>query len=232
MFYGTLDKDVILPIDENAQLAMPINEFCACITLSESYLEDFETLNEGANIEITKKCRAFFKSYKQNIKTAKSALKSGDKKTAKANIKEARADLEKFKKEVDQMDSSAGSAIFGFFAHGLVQLAKDAAFLFGNFGLSVGSSAAVSGATTAAAIKGFLTGTHAIVIAIGTLGMTVANVATWIYGMYNLVVDIIKIVRSIDKGDNSADALNLYRVEMLKVCDKFDRQLGKLEKML
>ena len=230
MFYGNICQEDY--INENTQLEMPLDEIYYNMVLSENYIEDFEALNEGANIEITKKCREFYKKYKENIKAAKAAIKDGDKKTAKSNIKQAKGELEKFKKEVENMDSTAGSAIFGFFAHILVQFAKDAAFIFGNFGLSLGSNAALHSTLNVDMFTGLITSSNPLVTILGSIGLRVSIVAGFIYNMYNVVVDIIKIINSIDNGDSAADSLNLYRVEMLKVCDKFDKNISKLEKSL
>ena len=234
MFYGnnTAIKENTSLIDENAALDITAPELCTQFVLSEAYIENFEMLDEGAHIEITKKAREFYKGFKTDIKAAKAAIKEGNKAGAKSNLKQARNKLEGFKKEVKNMDSTAGSAIFGWFANGLVAMARDAAFLFGTFGISLASSTTLSVLSAKEIMGAVLSAGERVIASIASIGMTAANVATYIYSIYNLITKIIKVVNSIDNGDKAADALNMYRVEMLKTCDKFESILSKLENQL
>jgi phage-related protein len=200
--------------------------------MSEAYLENFEVFEEGANIEITKKAREFYKGFKTDIKAAKAAIKKGDKAAAKSNLKQARTKLSGFKKEVQNMDSTAGSAIFGWFTSGLVSMARDAAFIFGTFGISFATTNVLSALTFKQIMGAVLNAGERFIANISAIGLKAASIATYIYGIYDLITKIIKITKSIDKGDKAADALNLYRVEMLKTCDKFDKVLSKLEGQL
>ena len=238
MFYGNvvLKEETVCNINETSE-SIYLPEVYSYMALSEQYVEDFELLEEGANIEITKKAQEFYKEYKKHIKAAKAALKNKDSNIAKSQISQAKKKLTNFKKEIKNMDSTAGSAIFGFFASSIILMARDTIFIFGDFGLAAGF-----GYLTLKELGKILTDifalfsrkpeTNPVLLYLFSIGLDASLIAGFIYNIYQLVLSIKKIKESLRNGDKSGDAFNLYRIEMLKTCDKFEQQLTMYKKRI
>lgn len=74
-----------------------------------------EVIEEGANMELTKKMSSTTKEYKAACKAAKEAVKQHDFKTAKSKVNVALKAAEDLKKYADDMKAEKNSAFVGFF---------------------------------------------------------------------------------------------------------------------
>ena len=200
MIYGNLKNNY----DNNNDLYTP--DLCASYVLAENYIEDYVLLDEGANIEITKSVLTFKKNYHNYIRDAKKNMKAGDKKAAAKNIKDARNELSKFRKEVKDMESDKWSVSFGIIASAFIVVIKYSALIFAASLLST-----VLGNTQIASITGLSVGLSAAAEDSKTLQKSINNKET-------------------EKG--SLNAMNSYRTTMLGLCDKLDSSLSKLESEL
>ena len=80
---------------------------------AQAATESADAFLEGANWDIRKATKEYKKAFKSNVKVAKNAMKNGNYDAARKAIKKASEVTEKYDKELDNIDSTAGQAIIG-----------------------------------------------------------------------------------------------------------------------
>ena len=230
MFYGITvlenNSDTEINLSEQEALDLLYN-YEDALLLAETYEDDDYILTEGANIEITKKLKEFKKNYSKYIKAGKKALRKSNTKEAADNFGKARKELELFRFEVRDMDSTVGSAVFGTIAGMLIIMANITIevytpVLIPSLGISLYTS--------------FVKKDKNLGLFFKTLNYTYKNTAKFvkvigiaIAGLYQLVVTLKEFIASVQAGDKKEDSFNLYRTELMKYINELDKRLSTLE---
>ena len=196
------------------------------LVYTESFEEDTEVLEEGANLDYRAAYKKATREFKDATKACKKAVKNKDKAEAKKQITKMNKALDDCEKTIKGIDSSVGSAVLGYFAGGLLHCFE--MFLPSMiYGFSMSAGITLSGI-------GQVTGNiKLLTAALAPLG--VANVS----GIVVIVKNIIALVKSIkqfidDLKDNTdtASALNLYRNKLLTYISDFRKSVNKYEKLV
>lgn len=222
MFYGNCITESEIPykelsLEESLDLLYKVED---ATFIAEQYLDEDEVLTEGANIEITKKLREFKKNFNNYLKAGKKALRKYDKKEAADNFAKARQELKAFKKEVEHMDSTVGSAVFGTIAAMLIIMAKSVLISLLPLGI-MGAGYKIYGLAVKNPIYS---------VAFGASAKFLGVIYTLSNSLSELIVSLVTIVKRSKKGDKTEDLSNLYRTELLKYIDKLSANLSNLEK--
>lgn len=178
-----------------------------------------EPITEGANIEYTKAFMASKKKFKECVKSCKKNIKAKDFKAAKSNVKDAKVVVKELEKTIKSTDSTVGSAVFGYFASGYINMFQILIPL-GVTGL--GGGVTVAGA---ALQKGALA-------ALGLATQTIGIITTYVKAIIVIIKDITQFCKDIDEKTSAANTLNLYRNKVLQFTADMSKSLDKLEKVI
>lgn len=187
----------------------------------ESGDEDYnESLTEGANVDYTIAFKDAIKDYKAESKLAKKCIKSKEYSEAKSHVNKMKQALNKCEKTVKDTPSSAGSAIFGFFAGSAMDTVK----------LFVPSSAfklsRQAFASSAKAGKVALIGISGTGVLISEFLLLVqSSIET-----YRALEQILKDIRS--KNTSTADTLNYYRNNIMRSLNQMQKRCNDLNKII
>ena len=91
---------------------------------AQEAFESADAFLEGANSDIRKLTKEFKSAFKSNIKVAKNSMKNGNFDAARKAIKKAVDITEKYEKELDKIDSTAGQAMIGMFIGSLISTGR------------------------------------------------------------------------------------------------------------
>ena len=206
--------------------------FYGVIALNECDLYYEQMLEEGANIEITKKLNTFRKNFKYYTNETKKYIEAKDARKAKYNIQLAKKELEGFKNEVKHMDSDVGSVVFGYIAHCVVEYGKSIPLTLGAKGIGAIISN-ISSRSVPSDHKIFDFFTNILNSELGDklkiLGGKVADLVSWSTKVIDQVKNAIKIINSLRDGDKTEDALNMYRHDLIDIISFYERSLDSLE---
>jgi len=188
---------------------------CACV-------EDAEvTLDEGANIDMTKVMVEFRKNFKAKMKEFKSKMKAKEFDDAKKIAKELSSMVDGLEKDIRSIDAdNTGSAILGYFATALVNsLQLFLPMSISSFGFDISVNAIFAGKETLAKVAS---------------GVSIAgSVLTWIKSIVMIVNDLKTFIDECNNKDTAtAEALNLYRNKLLTFTKKFKKNIDKLPEMI
>ena len=163
------------------------------IFIIEVYHDDsvFDTATEGTNADAFRLKRTLMKDAKRLVKEGKSLLKAGDSGKAKSKFSEAIGKAESYKKSLDDLNPSVGSAILAWIGHDLMH----ALIIFGSSAVAGGvadgvTAAASDGSRLAAAAAGGLAGHGATMVT--TVGV----------GIYRLIDDIKQVIDIVNTARN------------------------------
>ena len=206
--------------------------FYGVIVLNECDLYYEQMIQEGANIEITKKLNTFRKNFKYYINETKKYIEAKDTRKAKYNIQLAKKELEGFKNEVKNMNSDAGSVIFGYMVHCAIDYGKSIPLMLGAKGLGA-IMTNISSKSTPSDNKliGFFTNilNSELGDKLKVLGGNIAELVSWSTKIIGQVKNAIKIINSLRDGDKTEDALNMYRHDLIEIINFYEKSLDSLE---
>lgn len=194
--------------------------------LYESDIE--EVLEEGANIDMSKKFIEFAKTYRSDVKDAKAAIKKKDSSEAKKKLKKISKDLDDIEKFIRSTESDAGSVLFGIIAQWIIIMVKMLPLL--GLGFITGKAAGVLRNQAAnipvGTAKSALAG-----IAITSLIPVRAgfDIVAWYIGAKEIVQDVVTIVDNFKAKERTEDAINPFRANLLSTIKKMRKQIDKLE---
>jgi hypothetical protein len=182
-------------------------------------------LNEGGNTDSWKSYRTAKKAFKEASKRAKKCVKAGDKEGAKKAIEDGKKALDDFEACLKAVDPSVGSAVFGYFADGLLQMAY---MVIPMAGMTAGSAVMAGGAAKAITTGGAAGGIAAVA---GGLFTSASSIASWVAGIVALIKDIQGLCDAFDerKDEKLAGKLNLFRNKMFLYLKEMRKSLDKLE---
>lgn len=194
-----------------------------------------DIVEEGANLDYRAAFKSGRKKYKEAFKKAKKAYKSGNISDAKKYIKEADRALADIEKILKKVDSTVGSAIFGFFAYGLLNMAEMIVpYSLMVTGMGV-SSAGVNKIFSAGAAADIDSAAKTISNGLKTAGAggvisSVGSVAGFVQAIIITVRMLIQLVNDIkDDKTSTEQALNLYRNKLITYTKDMRKHLSKLE---
>jgi hypothetical protein len=206
--------------------------FYGVIVLNECDLYYEQMIQEGANIEITKKLNTFRKNFKYYINETKKYIEAKDTRKAKYNIQLAKKELEGFKNEVKNMDSDAGSVVFGYMVHCAIDYGKSLPLMLGAKGLGA-IITNISSKSTPSDNKLISFFTNILNSELGDklkiLGGNIAELVSWSTKIIGQVKNAIKIINSLRDGDKTEDALNMYRHDLIEIISFYEKSLDSLE---
>jgi len=206
--------------------------FYGVIVLNECDLYYEQMIEEGANIEITKKLNTFRKNFKYYINETKKYIEAKDTRKAKYNIQLAKKELEGFKNEVKNMNSDAGSVVFGYMVHCAIDYGKSIPLMLGAKGLGA-IITNISSKSTPSNNKliGFFTNilNSELGDKLKVLGGNIAELVSWSVKIIGQVKNAIKIINSLRDGDKTEDALNMYRHDLIDIISFYEKALDCLE---
>lgn len=217
--YGSISsKSMVEESITNEEFGRYFSEAVMDLFMEDCFEESAEIIEEGANIDITKAFDSSKKQFKEKIKAAKGYIKAKEYGKAKTALKEAKSITKDLQKTITEIDSTAGSAIFGYFAHGFLIMAEtlipcSISFVggtVGSYGLVTNNIAALS--------------TGALIAKLGQLGTTVQSIVILVKGIITLI-DRIKAGK-----EDAADYLNLYKNAFLRYTRDLDKNVDKLIK--
>lgn len=206
--------------------------FYGVIALNECDLYYEQMIQEGANIEITKKLNTFRKNFKYYINETKKYIEAKDTRKAKYNIQLAKKELEGFKNEVKNMNSDAGSVVFGYMVHCAIDYGKSIPLMLGAKGLGAIITNISSKSTPSNnKIIGFFTNilNSELGDKLKILGGKVGDLVSWSTKIIGQVKNAIKIINSLRDGDKTEDALNMYRHDLIEIISFYEKSLDSLE---
>lgn len=188
------------------ELISSISEDCA--------MEDIEEpLDEGANIDMTKKFREYKKEYKGYLKNIKKLYKENKISECEKEINKAKRLVTKMKGDIKEIDASnAGSTVFGFIAGTLINLAK-------YFGTALISNPIAATYTT---IQKYAAGKA---VGMATFSRTLhlmKNMSLILSVPFTAYYDLIDLLY----GKNRKDNYNLYKTKLLQACDQLNAALN------
>jgi len=193
------------------------------VSESAIYENLIEVIEEGANMEITKSFMSNKKAFKTHNSNLKKALKGNDFATAKAELKKMKADVKAIEKTINENDSDVGSAVFGYFATGLVNTLE---LFVPSLIYSTGATISASSITNA-----FLTGdVNPVKVALGGFMTGFGYTFTLIKSIIILVQEISEVVKAFQKKEGAANALNLYRGKIKTMVKKLNDSIDTIEK--
>lgn len=231
LFENTISDS--LTLGEFIDLNMSINE--SLCRLVESYdIEDNEVVEEGANIEAGKAYKEAVKEYKGYAKELKKLIKEEKYSDAKKNLSKMKICVDKVEKEIKDQDYTTGSAVFGYFAAGLLDMVE---IFIPSFIYGFGRGLAINGAQLT--MNNLLTGnSEGIKVATGMAiggGVTaaIAGSITFIKSVIILIKYIKQIIEDIkDKDTNTTEAINLYRNKLLTYVKDLKKKIDQYEKLI
>jgi hypothetical protein len=206
--------------------------FYGVIVLNECDLYYEQIIEEGANIEITKKLNTFRKNFKYYINETKKYIEAKDTRKAKYNIQLAKKELEGFKNEVKHMDSDVGSVVFGYMVHCAIDYGKSIPLILGAKGIgAIISNISTRSVPSDHKIFDFFTNilNSELGDKLKILGGKVADLVSWSTKVIDQVKNAIKIINSLRDGDKTEDALNMYRHDLIDIISFYERSLDSLE---
>ena len=168
-----------------------------------------EYIEEGANVEMMRTLRASRKAFKAASKECRAAIKSKDKKTAKSKINEMKKIVKDGKNAIDDIESTSGSMILGYFAQYVVKAAR-------NIVWSIGINILDDG-TGETQIQGDGNGGFQYIQGNPSSRAQAAELITKIKTLFARIRKIYVIIENARDSDNMADALNMFKVE-IKIC--------------
>lgn len=210
--------------------------------------ESVASLEEGANMNMTAALKSHLKSIKDNIRSAKKKSKSKDFSGAKSDLSKAKSELKTMESEIKKEKSTIGSAVIGWFATGLVNIAELfcplAISLVGSTVMTTSASKAVedginiAGAAFMGASEQDINNMASKMVKNGARA-GLAGVVTFINNIVIYVKEIIMVVKTIkqfikdlDNKESTEDALNLYRNKLLQICSDLEKKIDKVSKLI
>lgn len=222
--YGTLRESSTTPLNDFELTLESYAELQQSIIESYDFFYESEfvdSLNEGANIEYHKAFSQCFKEFKQSMKTVKAYMKSKDYKNAKKELNNARKATKRLEDTLKNVKSNAGSAVFGYFAGGLVSSFQ---LLIPSLFAGVGSSISMSSLATSGTVSKVLSG-------IGIATVNVSAIVAYVKEIIITVKDIKQFIEDLDDPDaNTADKLNYYRNKIMQFTKDMNKKIDKFEK--
>lgn len=222
-----------LTLGEFIDLNISINESLS--RLIESYdNDDNEIVEEGANLEARKAYKEALKEYKGYAKELKKLIKEEKYSDAKKNLSKMKTCVDKVEKEIKDQNYTTGSAVFGYFAYGLLNMVE---LLIPSFIYGFGQGLTINGAQLA--MNNLFTGNLETVKV--AAGMTIGGgVTTVIGGVIALIKSIVILIKSIkqfiedikDKDTNTTEAINLYRNKLLTYVKDLKKKIDQYEKLI
>lgn len=217
-----MDRESSITLEEFAQMQQNVIE---TIFESQEVLERAQMIYEGANIEYTKAFRAGKKKFVAAQKQCKKAIRAKDYKEAKRQAKIMKASCDEIQKAIESTKGTVESAVFGFFATGLLDMYENlipCAFSLG--GLAITSATAKN-----ILASGTKLGAGAM---IGVSAYWIGIIAMYINGIIVTVKDIINVIDRADSGDSAEDQVNLYRNRLLVYIKDMRKRVDRLESMI
>lgn len=192
--------------------------------------DDFESFEEGANLDYRAAYKKGSKIAIEHITQAKKAKKDGDIPRAKKHLKQADKALADVEKVLKDVDSTAGSAVLGFFASNLLTIGENIV----PFGLMcIGTTMSVS------AVKSLITSKSFDISKIAGkygFGIGMADMSSFILAINSLIRLIKQIVQFTedwkDKDISTTQAFNKYRNHLLTYTKEMRKNVASLEKQL
>ena len=217
MVYGNLILEQQEELDESNILSI-LGE---AGLLLEFFDEDDGIITEGENIDtlnVFKQCK---KEYKSNIKKAKSLLKAGNKDEAKKVLNEAEKNIKKAQSNIKSIkDDSLTSSVLGSLFAGWLDICYSSVTQFSLIGYMAGASVA--------SLSTFIKIPTSIVAG----SIVLANVSSVILSIKNIILmikQITRIIKDIEDGDDTAQALNMWRNRLLVFTDDMNKNIKKLK---
>lgn len=228
-------------LNENVSDKLTIGEYIDLnIFLNESYtriLESFDeddVLEEGANLDARKAFKAYLKEYKEYAKSLKKNVKEEDYSSAKKDLNKMKNCVDKMEKEIKDQDYNVGSAIFGYFATGLLNSLE---LLIPSFIAGFGESLTLAGHTIT--YSSFINGDISKLAAaanlktVGTVVSNIGNIIVYIKSLIMIIKTISQFIKDInDKDTTTVEALNLYRNKLLTYVKDLRKKINEFEKLI
>ena len=249
MFYGdkVLNEEPEYKELSEAQILEIYSEYEDNMVFVEEYLNEQESiLTEGANIDITKKFKDFKIEYTKHTLAGRKCLLKFDSQGAYENFEKARKVLNEFKKEVENMDSDTGSAVFGTIAGILMIMVSSIIKGYSTFvpllaGTRIYTSAKNHyykknqipdlspeqmkkyGIATTASKRDYL-----YYSALHTVRGIYAPMLAAMHALYKVITNIKEFIKRLKSDDSTENKFNLYRTELLTYIKEVDKSLNKL----
>lgn len=200
-------------------------------SFDEFISENFdETLEEGANIDMTKAIKTNGRRVVYNLVQAKKNLKAENYSEAKKNVNEAKSELKKMEDKVRDTKSNFGSVLCGTVAGSLVAALR----------ITLPCKLITAGLKIPgkALIKAGSKGAPAVIMKALNATNTVAkglNKANKIYTAIKTLIHIIEKIKQFienikDPKAKAGEVFNSYRNELLVLCKDTNKQLDDLYK--
>lgn len=187
------------------------------------YPED-SSINEGANIDMTKAFKDITKEYKYHIKASKKYLKNKEYDEAINEAKKAKASVKKLENKIRSIDASNKSSVaFGFLIGTFITFIQYFTVSFGVYGSSrvsktVYRSMKLGQKVTKKAIK-------------DSLGYApwLSLIFASIFTIYSNIIEIRdRYGEAIHNGTPKEEAYNLYKTKLLDMINKFYVNIDKV----
>lgn len=220
----TLESVESISVEEALELQSQIIE--SLLNINESDDEDVIDIQEGANIDYREAFNKAKKEYKAQAKECKKSIKSKDYSKAKSCTKKMKSAIDDCEKVIKSVDSSTGSAIFGYFAGGLLEFAE-MLFPLGLLGAGTTSSAL--------AFKSLMSdnlGKAAILGKIGGTAIGAGYVVAFVQSISIIVKTIQVFINDLKEGENTKNSLNLYRNTLLRYIKDMKKNIDKLNEII
>ena len=221
---ATLESVESISVEEALELQSQIIE--SLIHVNESDEEDVIDIQEGANIDYREAFNKAKKEYKAQAKECKKYIKSKDYSKAKSCTKKMKSAIDDCEKVIKSVDSSTGSAIFGYFASGLLEFAE-MLFPLGLIGAGTTSSAL--------AFKSLMSDNLGKAVILGKIGGTAIGagyIVAFVQSISIIVKTIQVFINDLKEGENAKNSLNLYRNTLLRYIKDMKKNIDKLNEII
>lgn len=200
----------------------------------EDFTEDIEhnmalseatIISEGANIELTKAMKTFKSSYKLHMKSAKKLIKVKEYDKAIKELQAAKTASKKMGDTINNTRSNVGSAVFGYFASLLVDMAK---FMI-PIGIAFTGGAITRDAVSKAISTGKASGLTKAAAFTGVFMTGIGGAVSWIMSIVEFVKTMIYFIDTVkDPKASTADALNFYRKNIVNYYNDLNSKIDGL----